>query len=101
MSSFRLEHTGYADANGGNRFGGRSSMAKDIGDVVKAPLGPAVKEATKSVGGSGRKRSNGPLSGGRGLAAGAGLAALAPLASKGAGALLRNRLGGGGGGDAP
>ena len=61
-------------------------MAKELGDVVRDAVGQVAREAVQSIGGDGggKKRSSGPLSGMKGVAAGAGLAALAPLAAKGA-----------------
>ena len=60
-------------------------MAKDLSDTVRDALGHAVREAVKNVGDvkPKAKKSGGPFSGARGLAAGAGLAAAAPLAKKG------------------
>ena len=67
-------------------------MASNTSDAVKSALGQAVREALKNVGDvpTPSKRSKGPLSGARGLAAGAGLAALAPLTKKGVDALRGN-----------
>jgi hypothetical protein len=60
-------------------------MAKELGDVVRDAVGQVAREAVQSIGdGGGKKRSGGPLSGMRGVAAGAGLAALAPVVAKGA-----------------
>jgi uncharacterized membrane protein len=67
-------------------------MAKDMSDTVRDALGQAaraaVKNATQAASQSKGsknpiKRSGGPLSGIKGVAAGAGLAAAAPLAYKG------------------
>ena len=67
-------------------------MAKDMGGAVRDALGHAVREAVKNVGDASPKpkRSSGPFSGVRGLAAGAGLAAAAPLAKKGVDAVRAN-----------
>jgi uncharacterized membrane protein len=61
-------------------------MAKELGDVVRDAVGQVAREAVQNIGDGGgkKKRSGGPLSGMKGVAAGAGLAALAPLAAKGA-----------------
>jgi uncharacterized membrane protein len=68
-------------------------MAKDVGDIVRDSLSQVVRDATQSfANGNKGKSSNGALSGMRGVAAGAGLAALAPLAAKGAGKAVKNRL---------
>jgi uncharacterized membrane protein len=69
-------------------------MAKDLGDAIGTVIGRAAREAAHAVQNNARKASNGPLSGGKGLAAGAGLAAL-PLAAKGASALVRRGMGNG------
>jgi uncharacterized membrane protein len=69
-------------------------MAKDLGDAIGTVIGRAAREAAHSVTTNARKASNGPLSGGKGLAAGAGLVALAPLAAKGA-KKARDAVGGG------
>src|SRR5919206_1465812 len=59
-------------------------MAKDVSDTLRDALGSVVREAVKNVGdASPKKRSKGPFSGAKGIAAGAGLAAAAPLAKKG------------------
>jgi uncharacterized membrane protein len=72
-------------------------MAKDLGDAVGTALGKVAREAFDTVAANARGRSNGSLSGGKGLAAGIGAVALAPVAAKGAGKLLKG-LGGNGGG---
>jgi uncharacterized membrane protein len=61
-------------------------MAKDLGDAIGTALGHAAREVVETVSTNAHKSSKngGPLSGGRGVAAGAGLAALVPLAAKGA-----------------
>ncbi|HEY2603509.1 MAG TPA: SRPBCC family protein [Thermoleophilaceae bacterium] len=64
-------------------------MAKDLGDAIGTALGRVARETVQTVSSNGRKRSGSPLSGPVGLAAGAGLVALAPLATKGAGKLVR------------
>jgi uncharacterized membrane protein len=64
-------------------------MAKDLGDAIGTALGQVAREAVQTVSSNGRRRSSGGLSGPAGLAAGAGLIALAPLATKGAGKLVR------------
>jgi len=64
-------------------------MAKDLGDTIGTALGQVAREAVQTVSSNGRRRSSGGLSGPAGLAAGAGLVALAPLATKGAGKLVR------------
>ncbi len=70
-------------------------MAKDVSDVVLDTLKGVVQDATESLSSNGKRSSNGPLSGLKGVAAGAGLAALAPLAAKGAGKAVRRRMAGG------
>ena len=74
-------------------------MAKDVSDVVRDTVTKVVKDATDnlsdSFSSSGKRGSNGPLSGVKGVAVGAGLAALAPLAAKGAGRAVRRRMVGG------
>jgi uncharacterized membrane protein len=67
-------------------------MAKDVGDKVRDTVTQVVRDATQNLGAGGNSKSNGPLSGMRGVAAGAGLAALAPLAAKGAGKAVKSRL---------
>ncbi|MFL5826104.1 MAG: SRPBCC family protein [Thermoleophilaceae bacterium] len=64
-------------------------MAQDVADVVGAAIGRVAREAVDTVSSNARKRSNGALSGPKGVAAGVGLVALAPLATKGAGRLVR------------
>jgi uncharacterized membrane protein len=64
-------------------------MAKDLGDTIGSALGQAAREAVQTVSANNRRRGSNPLSGPAGLAAGAGLVALAPLATKGAGKLVR------------
>ena len=64
-------------------------MAKDFTDTLRDTVGQVVRDATQS---GGRGKSPGPLSGGRGVAAGAGLAAVAPLAAKGVTKLAKGRL---------
>lgn len=64
-------------------------MAKDLGDAIGTALGKVAREAVESVSANGRGRSNGSLSGAKGLAAGVGVAALAPMAAKGAGKLAK------------
>ncbi|MFL5839627.1 MAG: SRPBCC family protein [Thermoleophilaceae bacterium] len=70
-------------------------MAKDLADVVGTALGRVARETVQTVSENARKRSNGTLSGSKGVAAGVGLVALAPLAVKGAGKLVGG-LGGNG-----
>jgi uncharacterized membrane protein len=72
-------------------------MAKDLADVVGTALGRVARETVQTVSENARKRSNGTLSGSKGVAAGVGLVALAPLAVKGAGKLVGG-LGGNGAG---
>jgi uncharacterized membrane protein len=67
-------------------------MAKDVSDVVRDTLSRVVKDATDNLSSNGKRGSNGPLSGVKGVAVGAGLAALAPLAAKGAGSAVRRRV---------
>jgi uncharacterized membrane protein len=67
-------------------------MAKDVGDMVRDSLSQVVREAAQSLSDGDKRKSNGALSGMRGVAAGAGLAALAPVAAKGAGRALRSQL---------
>ena len=75
-------------------------MARDLTDMLRNTAGGMARDALKTVG-NGRSKSRwnplpsrkqSPLSGAKGVAAGAGLAALAPLATKGAGRLLKRRL---------
>jgi uncharacterized membrane protein len=68
-------------------------MAKDVGDVIGTALGRIAREAAESVSSNAKKASNGPLSGGKGVAAGVGLAALAPLAARGVGKLAKGGIG--------
>jgi uncharacterized membrane protein len=63
-------------------------MAKDLADVVGTALGRVARESVQTISENARKRSNGTLSGSKGVAAGVGLVALAPLAVKGAGKLV-------------
>jgi uncharacterized membrane protein len=66
-------------------------MARDVSDTVRDALGNVVREALKNVGdATPTKKGSGPLSGGKGIAAGMGLAAAAPLAWKGVDALRAN-----------
>jgi uncharacterized membrane protein len=58
-------------------------MGKDVSEVIGTALGNAAREAIENVSKKARKRSNGALSGTKGLAAGAGLMALASVAGKG------------------
>jgi uncharacterized membrane protein len=63
-----------------------SEMAKDLSEVIGTALGNAARDAMQNVSKSARKRSRGPISAPKGVAAGAagvGLMALAPLATKG------------------
>src|SRR3954447_39310 len=69
---------------------GRRVMTKDLGDAIGVALGQAAREAVQTVSDKRRARSNGVLSGSKGVAAGVGLAALAPMAAKGAGKLVRS-----------
>jgi len=64
-------------------------MAKDLGDAIGSALGQVAREAAQTVSSNGRRGKGNPLAGPAGLAAGAGLVALAPLATKGAGKLVR------------
>ena len=64
-------------------------MAKDLGDVIGNAIGKVAREAVETVAANGRGRSNGSLSGAKGLAAGVGVAALAPVAARGAGKLIK------------
>jgi uncharacterized membrane protein len=66
-------------------------MGKDVSDVLGTAIGNAAREAIQGVSTKARKKSNGSLPGGKGLAAGAagaGLMALAPLATKGVSKLV-------------
>lgn len=68
-------------------------MGKDVSDVLGTAIGNAAREAIQGVSTKSRKKSNGSLPGGKGLAAGAagvGLMALAPLAGKGVSKLVSN-----------
>jgi uncharacterized membrane protein len=64
-------------------------MAKDLGDAIGSALGQVAREAVQTVSSNNRRHGSNPLSGPAGLAAGAGLVALVPLATKGAGKLVR------------
>jgi uncharacterized membrane protein len=68
-------------------------MAKDAGEVIGDALGRVAREAAENIASNARKASKGPLSGGRGIAAGVGLVALAPLAARGAGKLAKGGVG--------
>src|SRR5215210_1030621 len=70
-------------------------MAKDVAEVVRDTVSQVIRDATKNLDG-GKSKSDGALSGMRGVAAGAGLAALAPFAAKGAGKAVKRRLATGG-----
>jgi uncharacterized membrane protein len=72
-------------------------MAKDLGDAIGTALGQVARETVETVSSSVRGRSNGGLTGPKGLAAGVGLAMAAPLATKGAGKLVRGLSGDGAG----
>jgi uncharacterized membrane protein len=62
-------------------------------DGVRGALGNAARETLKNVGGRTPAKSKaGPLSGGKGVAAGVGLAAAAPLARKGVRVVRAGRL---------
>jgi uncharacterized membrane protein len=67
-------------------------MAKDVGDAVRDSLNQVIHDAAQSFSDGNKSKSNGALSGMRGVAAGAGLAALAPVAAKGAGKALKGQL---------
>jgi uncharacterized membrane protein len=58
-------------------------MAKSVQDRVWKAVSDAVGDASKSLDGARHIKSNGGLSGAKGVAAGAGAVALAPLAVKG------------------
>ena len=60
-------------------------MAKDLSNTVRDTATHVARDAIKSLGNAkpAAKKSNGRLSGAKGLAAGAGLAAMVPLAKKG------------------
>src|SRR5690348_2938828 len=64
-------------------------MAKDLGDAIGTAIGQVAREAVETVSSTARGRSKGSLAGPKGLAAGVGLAMAAPLATKGAGKLMR------------
>ena len=67
-------------------------MARAMSDTVRDALGNAAREAVKNVGGrTPAKTKAGPLSGGKGVAAGVGLAAAVPLARKGVSAMRAGR----------
>jgi uncharacterized membrane protein len=66
-------------------------MAKTLSDNVRDAVGNAARETIKNVGGR-KPAKAGPLSGGKGVAAGVGLAAAAPLVAKGVGAVRRPGL---------
>lgn len=70
-------------------------MAKDLGDAIGTALGKVAREAVGNVASSARSKSNGSLSGGKGIAAGVGVAALAPVAAKGASKLVKGLSGNG------
>ena len=65
-------------------------MAKDMQDTVKEVLSRVVQDTGKNLSEHNPTRSGGPLSGGRGIAAGAGAAALAPVAFKGISKLVKS-----------
>jgi uncharacterized membrane protein len=68
-------------------------MGKDVGDAIGEALGRAVRDTVETVSANARKASKkGSLSGAKGVAAGAGLAAVAPLATRGAGWLVKRGL---------
>jgi uncharacterized membrane protein len=67
-------------------------MAKDVSDIVRDTVTRVVRDASDNFGSGGKQKSDGALSGMKGVAAGAGLAALAPLAAKGAGSAVRRRM---------
>jgi uncharacterized membrane protein len=67
-------------------------MAKDLADVLGAALGRAAHDTVQTIVDKQHGRSNGALSGAKGLAAGAGLATLAPLAARGAGKMMKGTL---------
>jgi uncharacterized membrane protein len=68
-------------------------MAKDLGDVIGSAIGSAARDVAETMASNAKKASKGPLSGGKGVAAGIGLAALAPVAVRGAGKLVKNGIG--------
>ena len=63
-------------------------MASDLGQHVRKAVVSLLDDPVPE------KAKDGPLSGGKGIAAGAGLAILAPLAGKGIAKLARSKLGG-------
>ena len=66
-------------------------MAQAMSDTVRAAVSHAARDALKNVGGHmPAKKKSGPLSGGKGVAAGVGLAAAVPLARKGV-SVVRSR----------
>jgi uncharacterized membrane protein len=68
-------------------------MAQDLTDTVRDALGNVMRDAFKNIGGvAPTKSKSGPLSGGKGIAAGMGLAAAAPLAKKGFDAIRADGL---------
>ena len=67
-------------------------MAKDLGEVIGSAVGRVARDAAQTLTSNAKKASDGPLSGGKGLAAGVAVAALAPLAAKGAGKLAKGGL---------
>ena len=69
-------------------------MAKDLSSTVRDVVGHAARDAMKNLGDAkpGGKKSNGRLSGAKGIAAGAGLAAMVPLAKKGVDAVRSGAL---------
>jgi uncharacterized membrane protein len=73
-------------------------MAKDLGDVIGHTVGRVARETVETVSSNAHKASNkaakSPLAGPKGLAAGAGLVALAPLAARGAGKVVKQRMSG-------
>ena len=63
-------------------------MAQAMSDTVRTAVSHAARDALKNVGGHmPAKKKSGPLSGGKGVAAGVGLAAAVPLATKGVSAV--------------
>jgi uncharacterized membrane protein len=67
-------------------------MSRDLTDAIGIAVGRAARDAIETTTAKARKRSTGPLSGAKGIAAGAGLATLVPLAGRGAAKLMRTGL---------
>lgn len=70
-------------------------MAKDVEENIREVLSLAVDGASKAFGARQGSKGGGPLTGGRGIAAGVGAVALAPLAVKGVSKMVKGGAVGG------